>query len=99
MTSKFQSRSAMTGDIFAWTPEKFARAVELHKQGLGIVRIGRTIGASKNAVYGKFVREGILVPVTKQKPGPKPRSVPKPEPVRAGQSTLPPLASLQGSKS
>lgn len=94
MTSRYQSRSAITGEIFAWTPERYARAVELHRQGNSPNRIGQAIGASKNAVYGKLVREGIIVPQPVTPP--KPRSVPKPEPLRAGQSTLPPLASLQG---
>jgi|TARA_R110002050_G_scaffold143505_1_gene268717 hypothetical protein len=44
-----------------WTEEQFTKAKELRKKNLSFTEVGKELGMTKNAVIGKFYREGYVV--------------------------------------
>lgn len=79
-----------------WPDELWQKCLSLKRQGLDNHRIAAALGVSREAVMGKLWRKGISA-----KPGvselDKPPSAREPRVrVRAGKTTLPPLASVSG---
>jgi len=56
-------RSRMVGNSMkrVWTEEQFTKAKELRKKNLSFTEVGKELGMTKNAVIGKFYREGYVV--------------------------------------
>jgi hypothetical protein len=77
-----------------WPDELWQQCLRLKRQGLGNREIAAELGVSREAVMGKLWRKGVSakpgVSMLEKPPEARERRVR----VRAGQSTLPPLASL-----
>ena len=81
-----------------WTDEERTLLRQMWENGLGPVLIGRMLGRSKYSVTKQT--QTLRLPPQRPQPGlappPEPRA-PRPQPLRPGARTLPPLPSeLQG---